>query len=155
MLFEKEIDELRKRKALSLEMGGREKAEKRHAKGKYSVRERIAKILDPGSFFEVGLLNQSDEPGMADKTPADGKVAGYGTVDSRRVAIIANDFTVLASTSSRVAMAKERELKSKSASHGYPVIDFFFKKHLYFSCTFAQNIQRRVSSIIKNCFLNF
>lgn len=103
-------------------MGGKKKVEKRREEGKCSARERIDRILDPGTFFEVGLLNQSDEPSMAEKTPADGKIAGYGTVESRRVAIIANDFTVLASTSSRVAMAKEREVKSKAASKGYPVI---------------------------------
>jgi methylmalonyl-CoA decarboxylase subunit alpha len=48
---------------------------------------------------------------MADKTPADSKVCGYGTIEGRRVVVTANDFTVLASTSSRVAGRKEGEIK--------------------------------------------
>ncbi len=122
MPFEKELEELQKRKARNLEMGGADKVEKRHAKGKLTARERIDGVLDPESFFEVGLLNHSDEPGTEDKTPADSKVAGFGTIDGRRVVILANDFTVLASTSSRVAMAKERELKIMASNRGYPVI---------------------------------
>ncbi len=122
MPFEKELEELEKRKSRNLEMGGPEKTRKQHLRGRYTARERIEKMLDPDSFFEVGILNHSDEPGMEDRTPADSKVAGYGTVDGRRVVVLANDFTVLASTSSRVAMNKERELKMSAARRGNPVI---------------------------------
>jgi len=122
MSFEKELAELQKRKSRNLEMGGPEKIEKQHSRGRYTARERIGRVLDPGSFFEVGMLNHSDEPGMEDITPSDSKVAGYGSVDGRRVVVLANDFTVLASTSSRVAMNKERELKMMAAQRGHPVI---------------------------------
>lgn len=122
MSFKKELEELRKKKSRALEMGGAEKIAKHHAKGRYTARERIDRLLDEGSFFETGLLNHSDEPGMEDKTPADSKIAGYGEIDGRKVVAIANDFTVLASTSSRVAMHKERELKLMAARRGYPVV---------------------------------
>jgi len=122
MPFKKELKELRERKARAFEMGGKEKVEKHQRKGRFTARERIEHLLDPDSFFEVGMLNHSDEPDMADKTPADGKVAGYGSIDGRRVVMLANDFTVLASTSSRVAMHKERELKIMAGLRGYPVI---------------------------------
>ncbi|MCP4715397.1 MAG: carboxyl transferase [Deltaproteobacteria bacterium] len=122
MPFEKELNELKKRKARNLEMGGAEKVDKQHTNGKLTARERIDQLLDDKSFFEIGMLNHSDEPGMEEKTPADSKVAGYGTIKGRRVVILANDFTVLASTSSRVAMHKERELKLKAALRGHPVI---------------------------------
>jgi acetyl-CoA carboxylase carboxyltransferase component len=78
--------------------------------------------LDPDSFLEVGILNHSDVPGMEEKTPADSKVAGYGKINGRRVVVLANDFTVLASTSSRVAGRKEGELKILAAHRGHPMI---------------------------------
>lgn len=71
-------EELMRRKARAMEMGGVEKVARKIAEGHGSARERIAKLLDPESFFEIGLLNHSDIPGMEDKTPADGKVCGFG-----------------------------------------------------------------------------
>ena len=68
MTFEKELKELEERKARALQMGGTEKIEKQHARGKLTARERIDRLLDPGSFLEVGMFNHSDVPGMEDKT---------------------------------------------------------------------------------------
>ena len=69
MPFEKELQDLEKRKTRALEMGGREKIEKQHAKGRLSARERIQRLLDPDSFFEVGMFNHSDVPGMEEQDP--------------------------------------------------------------------------------------
>lgn len=79
------------------------KIHRQHDKGRYTARERIDKLLDPGSFFEVGRFAHSDMPGMAEKTPGDSKIAGYGKIEGRQVAVTANDFTVMAATSSRIA----------------------------------------------------
>ena len=122
MPFEKELQELERRRQQALEMGGSEKVARQHAKGKLTARERIDRVLDPGSFKEVGMFNHSDVPGMEDKTPADSKVAGFGRIDGRQVIIIANDFTVLAATSSRVASRKEGELKIVASKRGLPLI---------------------------------
>lgn len=122
MAFEKELKELDRRLSQARSMGGAEKVNRHRAKGKWNARERIERLLDPDSFFEVGRLNHSDMPGMEEKTPADGKVAGYGLVDGRQVAVISNDFTVMAATTSRVAARKEVELKKRAAERGYPVI---------------------------------
>ena len=122
MAFEKELDELNRRRARALEMGGAEKVKKQHDKGKLTARKRIEQLLDPGSFLEIGMFNHSDVPGMEEKTPADSKIAGYGKIDGRRVAVVSNDFTVLAATSSRVAGRKEGELKTLAARRGHPVI---------------------------------
>ncbi|MBW2513425.1 MAG: carboxyl transferase, partial [Deltaproteobacteria bacterium] len=107
MPFEKELEDLEKRRARALEMGGKEKIGKQHARGRLSARELIHALLDPGSFLEVGMFNHSDVPGMEDRTPADSKIGGYGTIDGRTVGILSNDFSVLAATSSRVAGRKE------------------------------------------------
>lgn len=122
MAFEKELAELNRRRARALEMGGAEKIKKQQNKGKLTARQRLEQLLDPGSFLEVGMFNHSDVPGMEDKTPADSKIAGYGKIDGRRVAVVSNDFTVLAATSSRVAGRKEGEIKVQAARRGHPVI---------------------------------
>jgi len=74
MAFEKQMKELEKRRARALEMGGTDKIKKQHDKGRLTARERIEKLLDPGSFLEIGMFNHSDVPGMEEKTPADSKV---------------------------------------------------------------------------------
>jgi acetyl-CoA carboxylase carboxyltransferase component len=120
--FEKEIEQLRQLQDKARQMGGPEKIRKQHDQGKLTARERIDRLLDPDSFLEVGMLNHSDVPGMEDKTPADSKVAGYGRIDGRPVAVVSNDFTVMAATSSRIAGRKEGEIKVLAAHRGYPVI---------------------------------
>jgi acetyl-CoA carboxylase carboxyltransferase component len=122
MPFEKELAELQKRKEKALQMGGPKKIKIQHDQGKWTARERIPRLLDPDTFLEVGRLNCSDMPGMEDKTPADSKVAGYGKIDGRTVAVIANDFTVLAATSSRVASRKEADLQRLAEHKGFPLI---------------------------------
>jgi propionyl-CoA carboxylase beta chain len=56
MVWEPELDELRYREALAEQMGGKEGVEKQHARGKLTVRERIPKLADAGSFQEIGKL---------------------------------------------------------------------------------------------------
>jgi acetyl-CoA carboxylase carboxyltransferase component len=99
-------EELRRRKSDALAMGGEEKIARLHARGALTARERIDLLLDPGSFFEIGMLNHSDITGMEHKTPADGKVCGFGAIDGRPVAVSTDDVTVLADSGGRVGMAK-------------------------------------------------
>lgn len=122
MPFERELAELRERKDKALQMGGPKKIKIQHDQGKLTARERIPRLLDPDTFLEVGQLNCSDVPGMEDKTPADSKVAGYGKIDGRTVAVTANDFTVLAATSSRVASRKEGDVQRLAVHKGFPLI---------------------------------
>jgi methylmalonyl-CoA decarboxylase subunit alpha len=122
MPFERQLEELRRRKARALRMGGEAKISRQHERGRLTARERIERLLDGGSFMEVGMLNHSDMPGMEDKTPADSKIGGYGRIGGRDVVVIANDFTVLSATSSRVAGQKEGQLRHDAEQRGFPVI---------------------------------
>ncbi len=122
MAFEKQIKKLKEKKSRALEMGGTDKIQRQRDRGRLTARERISALVDQGSFFEVGMFNHSDVPGMEEKTPADSKIAGYATLDGRRVAVLANDFTVLAATTSRVAGRKEGEVKVMAAKRGHPLI---------------------------------
>lgn len=90
----KELVELRAKARI----GGGEKAiEKQHAKGKYTARERIDMLLDPGSFEEMDMfkLHRCTNFGMEKKQYlGDGVVTGSGTIDGRLVYVFAQDFTV-------------------------------------------------------------
>ena len=56
MTWEPELEELRRREALARRMGGSERVERQHASGRLTVRERIERLLDAGSFHETGAL---------------------------------------------------------------------------------------------------
>ena len=79
-------------------LGGGEKAiAKQHERGKYTARERIAQLLDEGSFEELDMFVQHRCTNFGqDKKHylGDGVVTGYGTIDGRLVYVFAQDFTV-------------------------------------------------------------
>lgn len=122
MGFDSALETLARKEQQAMAMGGSKKIERQHKKGRYTARERIDRLLDRDSFFEMGRFAHSDVPGMEEKTPADSKIAGYGKIDGRQVAVTANDFTVMAATSSRVAGKKEHHIKTYGAAKGLPMI---------------------------------
>ncbi|MBI3937715.1 MAG: methylmalonyl-CoA carboxyltransferase [Betaproteobacteria bacterium] len=122
MVFEELLNELERRRARALEMGGPEKLAKRRAAGIMNARERIAYLLDSGTFVESGLLATSAYPQDADKTPADGKIAGYGRIRGREAAVIANDFTIMGASSSATNMKKIGHMKRAAVSRGMPLV---------------------------------
>ncbi len=118
MGLEKILQNLNKKRQNALNMGGEDRIRKQHAKGRLTARERIHKLLDRDSFFEMGLLAHSAMPGMGDKTPADGVICGYGRMGGRPVAIIANDFTILASTNAETNLKKTLQFKTQVKEKG-------------------------------------
>ena len=81
--------------------GGLKSIEKQHAKGKLTARERLNLLFDEGSFVELGLFakHRCHEFGQEKvKIPADGILAGFGTVNGRTVYAYAHDFTAKGST---------------------------------------------------------
>src|ERR1700739_3971162 len=92
------LAELARRDALAEEGGGQERRERQHREGKLSARERIALLLDEGSFEETDrfVTHRCTDFGMAEKRiPGDGFVTGYGRIDGRAVFVFAPDFTGL------------------------------------------------------------
>ncbi len=91
MTWRAEIDEIVRRRARALGLGGPERIERQHAAGRLTIRERLDALLDEGSFAEIGALaGEGDDEGFV---PA-GYVAGLGRIDGRDVAIGGEDFTV-------------------------------------------------------------
>jgi acetyl-CoA carboxylase carboxyltransferase component len=115
MAWDDRMRDFHARRAKARGMGGPERLARRRAAGALNARERVERLLDAGSFLEIGTFNTSDVPGMEAETPADSKVGGFGRIDGRPVVVCSNDFTVLAATSSRVASHKEAELKRLAA----------------------------------------
>jgi acetyl-CoA carboxylase carboxyltransferase component len=103
-------------------MGKPERLAERRAAGQLNARERLAHLLDEGSFFEVGLLATSHRPEMREKTPADGKIAGFGRIAGRPVAVVSNDFTVLGASSSVINGKKIKHVKDTAARRGMPLV---------------------------------
>jgi acetyl-CoA carboxylase carboxyltransferase component len=116
------LDELARRRAHGLTMGGPEKLAAQHEKGRLNARERIAAVLDPGSFREIGQINHSDLPATQDKTPADGKIAGFGAIEGRTVYVTADDITVLAGSGGRVGVSKVYKTTHYAIEKGYPLV---------------------------------
>ncbi len=88
----------------------------------FTARERIARLLDEDSFLELGRLAHSDVPGFEERTPADGKIAGYGRIDGRTVAVAAEDVTVLAGAGGRVGTRKAHDLAMQAVEKGHPFV---------------------------------
>src|SRR5688572_8061967 len=80
--------------------------DKVRTQGKLTARERVDRLLDPGSFVELGVLARSPHAALAARTPADGMVVGHGTIDGRIVYVAADDSTVLGGTRGRVGELK-------------------------------------------------
>src|SRR4051794_27731928 len=93
------VEDLAERRERATAGGGEEKVAKQHGQGKLTARERLALLIDEGTFCEFGLHAQPhfSQVAMAGReAPADGVITGYGRVDGRMVAVCAYDFTVMA-----------------------------------------------------------
>ncbi|MCF8568359.1 methylmalonyl-CoA decarboxylase [Alicyclobacillus tolerans] len=115
------IQELHQRRETARQLGGVHKIEAQHQLGRYTARERIERLLDDGSFMELGMLNHSDVPGMEKKSAGDGLIAGVGTIDGRPVVVEAGDKTVFAGTEGNVHMRKGRMLHEYAVQRGFPI----------------------------------
>ncbi|HET7635758.1 MAG TPA: carboxyl transferase domain-containing protein [Burkholderiales bacterium] len=122
MPFEEQLTELETRRARALAMGGPEKLARRQAQGVLNARSRIDALFDVGSFIESGMFAASARADDRAVTPADGKVAGFGRVDGREVAVVSNDFTVKGASSATINIKKLRHMKRVAKQRGIPIV---------------------------------
>ncbi len=105
--------------------GNKEAIDKQHQGGKWTARERLAMLLDPGSFVEEFMLaeTQSVDFGMTEKRePTDGIVTGYGKIGGRNVCVFSQDRTVLAGTVGIAHGEKLANVIETARRMGVPVI---------------------------------
>jgi acetyl-CoA carboxylase carboxyltransferase component len=119
------VADLETRKERAEAMGGPDLVARQRSMGKLPVRERLDLLLDPGSFVEFGMLADSMDPELQSKRgylAADGMVCGIGTVDGRRVAICAYDFTVLAGSMGTVGEEKTARMRELALRQRIPMV---------------------------------
>ncbi|MDQ1642899.1 MAG: propionyl-CoA carboxylase beta chain [Actinomycetota bacterium] len=119
------LADLHHRNDEAVHAGSARAVDKQHAKGKMTARERIAALLDDGSFIEMDELarHRSSAFGLADERPyGDGVVTGYGTIDDRPVCVFAQDFTVFGGSLGEVFGEKIVKVMDLALKTGRPVI---------------------------------
>jgi acetyl-CoA carboxylase carboxyltransferase component len=117
-------EELARRRADALRMGGDDLVERQHDLGKLTVRERLDLLFDAGTFVESGLLAGAVETAQSagKRTPADGCVTGAGKVAGRPVMVVAYDFTVLAGSIGVHGERKAARARELAARQGIPLV---------------------------------
>ena len=95
-------------------MGGEQKLSVRHAQGRLNARQRVAALLDDGSFTEIG--------GLAGAAPSDALIAGIGRIDGRPVAVGAEDFTTLGGSIGPAASRKRWRLADIARRERVPLV---------------------------------
>jgi propionyl-CoA carboxylase beta chain len=115
-----------KKRELARLGGGQKRIDSQHKKGKLTARERIELLLDPDSFEEWDMFKEHRcvDFGMdqAEKTPGDGVVIGYGTINGRLVFVFSQDFTVFGGSLSETHAEKICKVMDQAMKVGAPVI---------------------------------
>ena len=119
------IADLQRRRDEAMHAGSERAVERQHAKGKMTARERIERLLDPGSFTELDELarHRATDFGMTANRPyGDGVVAGFGTIDGRPVCVFSQDFTVFGGSLGEVYGEKIVKVMDHAMKVGCPII---------------------------------
>jgi acetyl-CoA/propionyl-CoA carboxylase len=122
-MHEEKIKRLASMKKSAEGGGGQERIEAQHSKGKLTARERIALLLDEGSFVELDkyVTHRSDDPTLP-KFYGDGAVTGFGTINGRQVFIFSFDFTVLGGSLGEMTSKKISKTMDHATKVGCPII---------------------------------
>ncbi len=108
-----------------LQGGGQDKIESQHKRGKMTARERIALLMDPGSFTELDAFAVHDchDFGMeSKKVLGDGVITGFGTVNGRMIYVYSQDFTVFGGSLSLTMARKICKIQDMALRNGVPIV---------------------------------
>ncbi len=123
--FEEKLRDLAKRRETIEQGGGSARIERQHKAGKWTARERIAALFDPGTFVEIDafVTHRAKEFGMEKvQAPGEGVVTGYGLVNGRAVCVASQDFTVIGGSLGEMHAAKIVKAMELSAKVGIPFV---------------------------------
>src|ERR671931_980392 len=123
--YEEKLAQLQELRESMIHHASEKAVEKQHAKGKYTARERIEKLLDPGSFQELDtyVRHRTVDFGMERNRPwGDAVVTGHGTIEGRPVCVFSQDFTVFGGSLGEVMGEKMCKVMDLAAKVGCPVI---------------------------------
>lgn len=105
-------------------MGGADKVARIHANSRLTIRERIDRLLDPGSFVEIGTFAHSARHEDRGSSPGDGKIGGLGTVNGHPVAVAGDDITVKRGSSSLAGSRRVHRIFDTARHDGHPIVYF-------------------------------
>ena len=119
------VEDLLERRELIKLGGGEQKIAEQHEREKLTARERIALLVDDGTFVELGIhgkphFSQRAMDGV--EAPADGVITGYGKVDGRLTAVCAYDFTVMAGSMGMTGEIKSTRLRELALTKRIPFV---------------------------------
>ncbi|MEM8992007.1 MAG: acyl-CoA carboxylase subunit beta [Pseudomonadota bacterium] len=119
------LEQLETRRVEARLGGGQRRIDAQHAKGKLTARERVALLLDEGSFeeYDMFVAHRCTDFGMAGTSmPGDGVVTGWGTINGRQVYVFSQDFTVFGGSVSETHAQKICKIMDIAMANGAPVI---------------------------------
>src|ERR1700704_5389206 len=122
---EEKLSYLRELRDAAINSASEEAVEKQHARGKLTARERIEKLLDPGSFegLDTFVRHRTYDFEMQKKRPwGDAVVTGHGTIDGRTIFVFSQDFTVFGGSLGEVMAEKMCKVMDLAAQVGAPVV---------------------------------
>jgi len=125
MSMREKLELLQQKRAEAELGGGAERIATQHEKGKMTARERLAALLDPGTFVELDrfVTHRSTDFGLADeKYLGDGVVTGYGRIEGRLVYVFSQDFTVFGGSLSEAHAEKICKVMDLALKNGAPMI---------------------------------
>ena len=123
--YEEKLAQLLQLREAAVHSASEQAIEKQHAKGKYTARERVEKLLDPGSFNELDTFvrHRTHDFEMQHNRPwGDAVVTGFGTIEGRKVCVFSQDFTVFGGSLGEVMAEKMCKVMDLAARLGCPVI---------------------------------
>src|SRR6266568_510434 len=125
MGLKENLQELTRRNQEALQGGGPDRIQRQHELSKFTARERVDLVLDPGSFVELDRFKThrcTDFDMDKKKFLGDGVVTGYGTIDGRQVFVFSQDFTVFGGSLSGAFAEKVCKVMDLAAKVGCPVV---------------------------------
>ncbi len=109
MSWQKEVDQIARRRELARDHGGSEAVARQHERGRLAVRERIDALVDPGSFNEwggVAGVSETDDEGGVKSFTASNVLLGVASIDGRPVVVCGDDFTIRGAAYSAAGLKK-------------------------------------------------
>jgi acetyl-CoA carboxylase carboxyltransferase component len=123
--IEERLEHLAELREQALHAGSEKSVARQHERGKLTARERLEKLLDPGTFVELDMLarHRAHGFGIENARPlTDGVVTGWGAIDGRKVFVFSQDFTVFGGALGEVFAEKIHKVMDLAESVGAPMV---------------------------------
>jgi acetyl-CoA carboxylase carboxyltransferase component len=116
------LEDLAARRAAAEAMGGDDRLERHRTGSRLDARARVERLVDAGTFVELGALVGSVQRGATPPAPADGLIAGHGLIEGRPVLVGAEDFTVMGGSIGLGNASKRQRLAQLAAEERVPLV---------------------------------